>query len=171
MTKAVVTFQYEGPEARLDRVVVDTLSGELHCSRAQVERWIEEGRVTVDGALVIKPSRKVGAGARIEVTPAEERTTTMAALDLPLEIITVDEGGGMFPVMLDPNIQSLLDGTCAFGSLAEAVAYTAPQAPAPLPDAYVQQGAALCNQQVALGGYRLATLLEYIFTAGAWADL
>ena len=91
MTKAVVTFQYEGPEARLDRVVVDTLSGELHCSRAQVERWIEEGRVTVDGALVIKPSRKVGAGARIEVTPAEERTTTMAALDLPLEIMFEDE--------------------------------------------------------------------------------
>lgn len=56
-------------------------------------------------------------------------------------------------------------------ALAESVAYTAPQSPALLPDAYVQQGAALCNQQVALGGYRLATLLEYIFTAGAWADL
>ena len=41
--------------------------------------------------------------------------------DLPLEIITVDEGGGLFPVTLDPNTRSLLDGTCAFGSLAEAV--------------------------------------------------
>jgi hypothetical protein len=53
--------------------------------------------------------------------------------------------------------------------LAATIVYTAPQAPTPVPAAYVAAGQALTRKQVAIGAYRLASLLEYIFTAGAFA--
>jgi hypothetical protein len=60
--------------------------------------------------------------------------------------------------------------------LAATVAYTAPQAPTPVPDTYVTEAVALCRKQVALAGYRLATQIEYTLGKGqavpkvaAWA--
>lgn len=50
-------------------------------------------------------------------------------------------------------------------ALASNVAYTAPEAPAIVPQAYLDTGAALSLKRIALGGYRLASLLEYIFHA------
>ena len=47
---------------------------------------------------------------------------------------------------------------------ATSFAYTAPYfTDGPISDAYINQAQGICLQQVALGGYRLATLLEYIF--------
>ena len=53
-------------------------------------------------------------------------------------------------------------------SLAESFVYTAPEAPTPLPDAYIAQGQTMCLRQIAIGGYRLADLIEYIFTSTQW---
>jgi hypothetical protein len=70
----------------------------------------------------------------------------------------------------DPSIAPLIKKTSPFAwanesnALALSFVYTAPQAPTPLPDAYVKAGAEMCRRQLALGGYRLANLLEYIFT-------
>lgn len=41
--------------------------------------------------------------------------------------------------------------------------YSAAEAPAPLADAYVKQAMKLCRRQVALGGYRLAQVLQSVF--------
>lgn len=59
---------------------------------------------------------------------------------------------------------------------AATVAYTAPQSPTPIPQSYIDNGQTLCKQQIAIGGYRLASLIEYIFTttsdkrAKEWRD-
>ena len=70
------------------------------------------------------------------------------------------------PEIANENVTSWAEES--FG-LANAVVYTAPQAPTPVPAPYVAAGQALCRKQVAIGAYRLASLLEYIFTAGAFA--
>ena len=54
--------------------------------------------------------------------------------------------------------------------LAATVAYTAPQAPTAIPDAYVTEAVALCRKQVALAGYRLATQIEYTLGQGQAAE-
>jgi hypothetical protein len=46
--------------------------------------------------------------------------------------------------------------------LAWSVVYTAPQAPTPVPESYISQNMLLAQQRVALGGYRLGALLDYI---------
>jgi hypothetical protein len=54
--------------------------------------------------------------------------------------------------------------------LAATVAYTAPQAPTPIPDDYITEAVALCRKQVALAGYRLATQIEYTLGQGSSAE-
>lgn len=85
---------------------------------------------------------------------------------------------GLFPAS-DPAIAALVRETDpgVWANESNAVAagfvYTAPQAPTPIPDDYITQGQAIALKQIAVGGYRLATLLEYIFTSPrtrAWAD-
>lgn len=48
-------------------------------------------------------------------------------------------------------------------ALAESFVYTAPQAPTPLSGDYVTKAQTMCQQRVALGGYRLAKLLDSIY--------
>lgn len=48
-------------------------------------------------------------------------------------------------------------------SIAASFVYTAPQAPTPIPAAYINASQSKCMQLVALGGYRLAQLLESVF--------
>ncbi|HZU90041.1 MAG TPA: S4 domain-containing protein, partial [Stellaceae bacterium] len=40
------------------------------CSRREAERWIREGRVTVDGAVLTSPARTVTAGNEVRVDGA-----------------------------------------------------------------------------------------------------
>ncbi len=58
--------------ARLDRYLAEELAARLeHApSRSELQRWIDEGRVTVGGASC-KAADKLKAGAEIRVTPAE----------------------------------------------------------------------------------------------------
>jgi 23S rRNA pseudouridine1911/1915/1917 synthase len=57
------------PRDRLDKLVVKLLArAGQEASRAEVQRWIEHGRVLVDG-VPGRVAAKVAAGARVEVSP------------------------------------------------------------------------------------------------------
>jgi 23S rRNA pseudouridine1911/1915/1917 synthase len=90
MTDNVHVIEHTGEEARLDKIIVERLASTLLCSRSQVERWIEEGGVSVNGKVIIKPAFKVGNGSRIEVVAPSEDKTHLKPLDFPLEIIFED---------------------------------------------------------------------------------
>lgn len=84
------------------------------------------------------------------------------------KIVAAFPASALQPEIANVNVSAWAEDSNA---LAANFVYTAPQAPAPIPDTYVTQGAEMCLRQVAIGGYRLATLLEYIFTTGAFSDL
>lgn len=72
---------------RLDRLVAEAVPA---LSRAQAQRLIEQGHVTVDGALATRPALMVEAAAAIEVTvPASEAPPGAAAV--PLTVLYEDE--------------------------------------------------------------------------------
>lgn len=77
---------------RLDKLVVGLLAsvGQV-TSRAEVQRWIEHGRVQVDGQ-VVRASAAVPAGAWVEVRPeAPEPTTAVPDASIELRIAYEDE--------------------------------------------------------------------------------
>lgn len=70
-------------------------------SRATIQRWIEAGRVEIDGAPA-SASAKVRAGQRIVVRPAPPPPTDAVPEDLPLtilyedaDLVVVDKAAGM----------------------------------------------------------------------------
>jgi len=71
------------------------------------------------------------------------------------------------PLILETNPMAWANESNAY---AASFVYTAAQAPTPLSADYIAQAQALSLRQIAVGGYRLATLLEYIFTAAAEKD-
>lgn len=75
-----------GP-TRLDVAVAGAVPG---MSRAQSARLVQEGRVTVDGRVVVKPGAKVSVDSIVvfEVPPATP--TEIVAQDLPLPIVYQD---------------------------------------------------------------------------------
>jgi 23S rRNA pseudouridine1911/1915/1917 synthase len=88
--KLVVPPEAHG--ARLDQFVVTALrAGHDPPSRAEVQRWILHGRVTVDGA-VRKAADKIVTGARVVVEP-EERARTEATPDasVAFDVLYVDD--------------------------------------------------------------------------------
>ena len=90
MADNVHVIEHQGDEARLDKIIVERLAPTLMCSRSQVERWIEDGAVSVNGKVVVKPAFKVGDSARIEVVAPSEDKTHLKPLDFPLEILFED---------------------------------------------------------------------------------
>jgi 23S rRNA pseudouridine1911/1915/1917 synthase len=86
----VHVIEHTGEEARLDKILVEHLGTTLMCSRSQVERWIEDGAVSVDGKVIVKPAFKVGDGARIEVVAPSEAPTHLRPFDFPLEVLFED---------------------------------------------------------------------------------
>jgi 23S rRNA pseudouridine1911/1915/1917 synthase len=64
------------PRDRLDKLVVALLTRAGHpTTRATIQRWIDHGRVLVDGAPS-KPSTKISPGARIDIAPEPPEPTT-----------------------------------------------------------------------------------------------
>jgi 23S rRNA pseudouridine1911/1915/1917 synthase len=79
-----------GPEAagkRLDRALADRFPGE---SRNVVQRWLDEGRVKVDGALLPGKTRLAG-GESVEVDVPPPRSSHLTPSNLPLSILFEDE--------------------------------------------------------------------------------
>ncbi|UQA58251.1 RluA family pseudouridine synthase [Polyangium aurulentum] len=78
------------PRDRLDKLVVRLLErAGQPASRASVQRWIEHGRVLVDGRTA-RASMSVAEGARIEVDP-EPPEPTRAEPDASIELVVVHE--------------------------------------------------------------------------------
>jgi 23S rRNA pseudouridine1911/1915/1917 synthase len=90
MVTNVHLIEHLGDEARLDKIIVERLAPTFMCSRSQVERWIEDGAVSVNGKVVVKPAFKVSDGARIHVSVPSEEKTHLSPLDFPLEILFED---------------------------------------------------------------------------------
>ena len=71
---------------RLDHFLQSRMPG---YSRARIQSWIKEGRVTVNGAAA-KASRLLRAGETVDVEPAELPPLNAAPEDLPVEILYED---------------------------------------------------------------------------------
>ena len=82
----------EDAGSRLDRFVVEALAREGEAvSRAELQRWIEHGRVTVGGKAK-KAAEKVRAGDVVEVVPeAPARSSAEPDARVPFEVLHVDD--------------------------------------------------------------------------------
>lgn len=79
-----------GPEdakTRIDKYIAEALGDEV--SRSQVQLWISEGHVTVNGAPV-KANFKLSEGDRISVHVPEPSAVEIAPEDIPLEVVFED---------------------------------------------------------------------------------
>lgn len=79
----MVRFSAQG--VRLDQA----LAFEANTSRAKAQEWIEQGLVLVDGKPMTKASYKL-KGETVEVMPPPERPASVAAEDIPLDILYED---------------------------------------------------------------------------------
>ena len=88
--RAEPPFEIEIPEThageRLDRVLA-ALRPDV--SRSTFQRWIEEGRVTIEGAPVAAKTR-AKAGVRLRVEPAPPPPSTAIPQDIPLVVLHED---------------------------------------------------------------------------------
>lgn len=83
-------FTYAGDPQRLDKVLVAELGSDLRCSRSQVEKWIEQGGVSVNARVVTKASWRVSDGDVIEVQAPVDPQTTLTPFQFKLEILFED---------------------------------------------------------------------------------
>jgi 23S rRNA pseudouridine1911/1915/1917 synthase len=72
---------------RLDKVLA---ARDLGCSRATIQRWMDEGRVTVAG-LPVHPKKKAQAGERVRVEPSQPLPSAAEPENIPLDILFEDE--------------------------------------------------------------------------------
>jgi len=82
------TFAPDADGMRLDRALAATYPEH---SRSFVARLIEEGRVSVDGRTVTKPSLRIRAGQRVDVDVPPPAAATAVSQDLPLTILYEDD--------------------------------------------------------------------------------
>jgi len=85
-TEEVITLTVERSGDRLDKYLSERLPGR---SRSEVQRWIKEGRVTVDGA-VLKPSYKVQAGEQVVVQVPAPEIHELLPEPIPLDVLYED---------------------------------------------------------------------------------
>ena len=86
MTAPIELTVDEGGD-RLDRYLAERTTE----TRSTLKRWIEEGRVTIDGEAATAPKTKVREGMRITVRPAPPPPSEAEPQDLPLDIRFEDE--------------------------------------------------------------------------------
>ncbi len=83
------------PEAsgeRLDRYLSAAAeAGGHNLSRTRLKALIEAGDVTVAGAIVKDPARKVQAGAEVEVVPPPPEDSPLEGEDIPLDVVYEDD--------------------------------------------------------------------------------
>jgi len=85
MASRTVQFQFdEGDVRRLDQFITARLEG---YSRSQVQRWIREGLVEVDGVPAGKTGLALEAGMQVRVEIPPVRETSIEPEPIPLDII------------------------------------------------------------------------------------
>ena len=77
----------EDAGTRLDAFVASRANG---LTRSQAARYIEEGRVSVDGKPASKSCR-IGGGETVTVDVPEVRETALEPQDIPLDVVYEDE--------------------------------------------------------------------------------
>ncbi|HEX3552901.1 MAG TPA: RluA family pseudouridine synthase [Thermoanaerobaculia bacterium] len=77
---------------RLDRVLMRHLADRPEVTRAQVQAWIEDGRVRVNGSVPAKPASRVALADEVEVVlrPPPPRRQPQAQ-EMPLSVLYEDE--------------------------------------------------------------------------------
>ena len=87
------------PDGPISFVVTEELAGSRAdfglaalCAvpRSQVRRWIEAGRVQLDGELLLRPSRKLVLGSRIEAIPPAPIELEVLAEPIPVDVLHED---------------------------------------------------------------------------------
>lgn len=82
-----VELAYTGEGERVDRFLAAQIPD---VSRSQVQRWIEDGLVTVNGAET-KPSRQLAPGDVVRAEPPEEALPRLEPVQMDLEVVHEDE--------------------------------------------------------------------------------
>ncbi len=84
--------------ARIDRYLAEALA----LPRSRLQRWLEDGLVSADGAVVARPSFAVAPGQRLRVAepaPAEERVLPeagpLAILYEDADLVAIDKAAGV----------------------------------------------------------------------------
>lgn len=77
----------EDNKQRLDKYVTESIEDDV--SRSQIQLWIEQGHVTVNGRTV-KANYKLSAGEQVEVRVPQPESVDIVAEDIPLEIVYED---------------------------------------------------------------------------------
>lgn len=90
------------PKKRLDQSVQEK---EPHYSRAQIQSWIMQGKITVDGKIITKPGTMIGADAAIVCDIQEPKYVSRAGfkLEKALEHFGIDVAG---LVVMDAGIST-----------------------------------------------------------------
>ncbi|MBT2292657.1 RluA family pseudouridine synthase [Paenibacillus albidus] len=81
------TVAEENARERIDKYITEIWEEEV--SRSQVQLWINDGHVTVNGASV-KSNYKLFVGDRVAVTVPEPEITDLVAENIPLEVVYED---------------------------------------------------------------------------------
>ena len=87
MTERIVTFAVEQGDERLDRILVSRLPD---LSRAQLQRLVKSGGVTVNGHPS-KSAYRAAPGDQVQVTLPEEPEPAVAAESIPLDVLYEDD--------------------------------------------------------------------------------
>jgi 23S rRNA pseudouridine1911/1915/1917 synthase len=83
-------FTFTGDPTRLDKAIVQDLSAHHTYSRSQVERWIEDGRVSVGGIQVRKSSYTLESGDVVAIASFDDQPTELAPYQFGLSILYED---------------------------------------------------------------------------------
>lgn len=87
MNDSSYKFEVSDTLGRLDSVLVSNLDG---VSRNRIQKLIREGRVKVDGQIILKPSRKLLGGEILEIDIPRIKKTELIAEHIPLDIVYED---------------------------------------------------------------------------------
>ncbi|CAN7511744.1 RluA family pseudouridine synthase [Rhizobium sp. LjRoot30] len=79
----------ESAEGRLDAWLTATLSGEF--SRNRIKSLIEEGAVTLNGAVVTEPKKKIRFGDTVVIDLPEPEDPEPKGEDIPLDVLYEDD--------------------------------------------------------------------------------
>ena len=92
MTRLAFVVPPEAAGERLDRYLSGVAEADGHkLSRTRLKALIEAGEVTVGGAIVTDPSRKIAAGVEIAVVPPPPEDLPLEGEDIPLDIVYEDD--------------------------------------------------------------------------------